>query len=90
MKTTAYYFERMNQKTLLVETEEDQDLALKTLSKFTGIDYHYLLFRIGKGKVIQNTTVKDTYFKKFMDVEKLPLSDFEILSTCETCKVCGK
>ena len=89
MKTSAYYLEIKNSKTLLVETD-NRDLALKTLSVFTGEEETKLLFKIGKGCIIQNTTVKDTYFKKFLDIEKHPLKDFKILEVIKPCEVCGK
>lgn len=89
MKTTAYYLENLTEKPLLVETD-DQDLALKTFSTITNKDPLWLLPRIGKGKIVQNTKVKDTYFQKFWDLEKHKLETFEILEVYSPCKTCGK
>ncbi len=89
MKNTAFYYEGLEGNNLLVETH-DRDLALKTLADYTGKDFHWLLFRIGKCSVIQNTTVSSTYVQKFWDLARTPIKDFKVLPIVQPCLLCGK
>ena len=89
MKTTAYYLENFKGENLIVETE-DRDTALNLLSDFTGLDPILLLFKIGKARIVTNSSVRNTYVQKFWDVEKHLLSNYRLLESAKTCVHCGK
>ncbi len=90
METTAFYLEHHKLvKPLMVETS-DIETATLTFAKHLGCDTVLVTPYMGKGKVVQNTTVKSTYFKKFWDLTKHHLDEYELVEAYKPCECCGK